>query len=121
VSGGYGKDKGVEVVTSLILNKNITYTILRTDGKDKYVLKAVDSKKNHKLKSMNETDANILVAQMNDMSWEFAYKSPNKNKMCMTTIAELDSNKTKAKICSTEKGKYARVLGLASRFEHLLK
>jgi hypothetical protein len=54
------------------------------------------------------------------MSWEFAYKNPNKNKTC-NMIAELDANKTKAKICSTDKSKYARVLGLASRFEHLLK
>jgi len=85
-----------------------------------YTLKLSKENTIVKEKVINPKDASILIAQMNDMLWDFEYKKKPFNSTC-SLFADLAIAGSKTSICSKEKLKAAKILGIRGRLDYLLK
>lgn len=71
-------------------------------------------------KVINSKDASTLIAQMNDLLWDFEYKKKTAKSPC-SLFADLAIAGSKTSICTKEKLKAAKILGIRGRLDYLLK
>ena len=110
------KDKNGSIINYTFIKKSSD--IEKTNAI--YVLKLSDNNKQLNEKVINANDATILIAQMNDLLWNFEYKK-KVNKGHCSLFSDLEINGSKTIICQKDKIKTAQILGIRSRLDHLLK
>lgn len=101
-----------------------TYSFVKTIDLKKneiFQLKLMNSKKMIKEKNVNNTDANIFIAQMNDMIWDFEYKRKNQNSKVCTPVILLEVGPSQTKICGNERIKISKIQGMIRHLESMLK
>jgi hypothetical protein len=93
---------------------NVTFVFVQTlatkDHSANYQLTRISLNNKEKIISLKDSDAKILIAQMNDMIWDFEYKRKRIEKSKCKLVVTLEANSNKTLVCAEEKMKISKIV-----------